>query len=629
MARLAAIYRALMQVRNPAVDQALAAALPTARGGALRGIVQAVLERGDAAGELGLVEQFHRLPHETQTLVTDHAGQLFRAIREAAGSRKHQSASNAVELVRRSGSTRLAYLMIEQLRHGSPDQKAAAATCLLELTRRPVDGTGAQFLMSAIYEAVAAFGQHQQPAVLLATAELVPRGLREAPRLLGDSLHPAYKPWQAILRRADEPAVRRTLLLMLARSGLAEAAGEGLRKAVASTAIHDVLTSSHYLALPSVARGLAGLKTPGGLMGAPNIGGDAGRGLPALLAAWPAERADRITQLARLHTHPEAPIRIAALRSLLRFATRTPDAALTEAVAAFRHDPDAAIARAAVTHLVHTAGSQLSRLLADLVSCPHESVRRIAAQRLAPRSFNKLWESWPKLDPAKRLAAGRALIKLDTHFHRMLGEKLAVAEGNLRLRALGMISDLGQGAFFEPALVRLATSPDGRVASSAVRALASGSNDDGHATLEASLSHPDPRVRANAVEALAAREPARHIARFVDMTADDASRPRANAIAALLTLDPGAGVEALRQMLADPRPTHRVSGLWLVQTAGVIELAGHVAELAVSDPDRDVQRRARAAVRRLIHLLTPPAAPDAGDIPQPINAPQGSEALAA
>src|SRR5690606_3405959 len=106
--------------------------------------------------------------------------------------------ANAVELVRRAGSARLAYLVVEQLRHGGPDQKDAAAACLLELARRPMDGSAAQFLMSTLYEALAAYGQHRRPAILLAAAELVPRGLREVARLLSDSHHAGHEPWQAM-----------------------------------------------------------------------------------------------------------------------------------------------------------------------------------------------------------------------------------------------------------------------------------------------------------------------------------------------------------------------------------------------------------------------------------------------
>lgn len=615
MPGLSAIFRAVTASRNPAVDRALAAALPTSRGASLTAIVRAILDRGDPAGQRRLVLQFHALPPEAQRNVAADAGLLARAIREAIARRSAegaQGAANAVEIVRRSRSAKLAYLVLEHLRHGSDNQKDAAARCLLDLATGTLDGDAASFLATTLAEAVAAYGQHRKLPVLLAAALLLPRGMRDTLRLLGDREHSAHGPWLAILRHAEQPPIRRLLPLMLGRPSLLEAATEGILHAAAHGGLGDVLGGSHFLALQPGARAFAGGKP----LQPPAVPTHDASGYARLIHAWPADRATKIAALAAMTTHAEPAARLTALRGLLRLAGRGDDPAALQAIAAFRHDAEAGIARLAFTRLVRTQSSEAARLLADFVSSEHEEVRHLAAVRLGPQGFAKLWQSWPKLDPAKRLAAGRALIKLDPHFPRTLGEKLVVGDRATRMRALGMIADLGQGALFEPALARLVSSADERVAATAARALATATGPASAAALAEATSHRDARVRGNAIEGLAAGNIAEHAARLAPLMFDDASRPRANAIAALLPHDAAAAISALKRMLVDERPAHRISALWLVQTAGVLDVARYVGELAVTDADPEVQRRARQAVRRLVTLLHPQ--PVAGPLPQEV-----------
>src|SRR5690606_8527026 len=95
-----------------------------------------------------------------------------------------------------------------------------------------------------------------------------------------------------------------------------------------------------------------------------------------------------------------------------------------------------------------------------------------------------------------------------------------------------------------------------------------------------------------------------HVDQLVKMVDDPQNRPRANAIAALLDLRTADAVASLRRMLDDQRPAHRHSALWLVETVGVLDLARHVAELSISDPDANVKRRANRVIEQLLALLT-------------------------
>jgi HEAT repeat protein len=242
----------------------------------------------------------------------------------------------------------------------------------------------------------------------------------------------------------------------------------------------------------------------------------------------------------------------------------------------------------------------MARLLVRLINDDRDGVRILAGQYLAKVGFDNLWESWPRLRHLQQLAAGRALIKIHPLFHARLADKLAHPDRGCRLRALSIIHGLNQGALFERAIVMLASGTDPVVAASAVRALGSISSPATAAGLERALEHRDSRVRANAIEALQELGLNRHRAKLLAMARQEDSRPRANAIGALLPLQTLDALNLLATMLADPRPQQRTSALWLVEAAGLIDLARHVAEISLADPDQGVRTRAAGVIQKMV-----------------------------
>lgn len=666
MAGLATIYRSIRELDDPAVDAALAAALPTARGRALKIIALTLLDRHRPEGLLGLILSYHRLGPDARRHLVAHAQDLFRPLREAVATNGDEGPANAIEIIRASLATRLAYLVTDQLRHGSETVKDQAADCLLHLAQRAataaepaaapaIDAQAVEFLQTAIGDAVKAYGQHRHQSVLTALAWLLPRPVAEAMACLDDRRHPASAPMQSALRRADDPGIRRILLPMLASAEQAAAAVDGLRQAVSAGRVGEALPWFHLLALAPGGRALGRVTSPAMLWPEAEqvraMPPHQRRGLPAYLMALPLSDEDRIARLGRLRDGDDAATRLFALRRLIEIAVPSPDRvpggdgspagdAADDAVAAFCHDADEAIARLALRHLIRRDYPGLSKVLASLVNSRHEQVRRLAGQRLAPLGFARLWETWTRLDTPRRLAAGRALIKIDPNFHRMLGDRLVHPQRKSRVRALAMIWELNQGALFRDTLIQLAQSDDSHVASAAVRALGSASEPEpdpesepgprthepsgsplGGAvvqTLEELLSHGDARVRANAIEALAQLRSSRHVDRLVELVDDPESRPRANAIAALMDLRTGDAVHALRRMLDDRRADHRHSALWLIQAVGLLELARHVAEVSVTDPDDRVRRRAADVVAQLLELMESPIPQTLGAAPEPV-----------
>jgi HEAT repeat protein len=597
----------------------MAAALPTADAAAVRLMALTLLERRRPAGLIGLVVHYHLLPEDVQALVIGQTNDLFRSIREAASLETGPGPSNALRIIRRSLATKLTYLVTEQLRHGPEPLRVEAGECLAHLSRHATtDGqTGqlpaigaveAEFLLAAVEDAVAAFGQHRRLGVLLAMAHLLPRPMPRTFERLGNADEAAVAGLRALLGQVDQAAIRRAIPLLLGLAALREAALQAIATCAQTDRLGEVLEGHHLLllratagALRRVKGGEALLPTDGAVAAMP---GAHSRGLPAWLSAVALDRNLRITLLMDLRRAGDAATRLFALRRLVQLAGANADQMVQEAVASFCEDREPTIVRIALWCLIRHRYGGLLKVLTQLVNSSDEEIRRLANRQLAPLGFARLWESWGQLDHGRRTAAGRALIKIDPSFHRLLGEKLLPADRRSRLRALGIITELNQGGFFEQALVRLIREGEAYVAASAVKALASADSDTALSVLEEALEHADGRVRANAVEALAQLQSTRHMHKLVDIADADENRPRANAIAALMDMRTSEALTALRQMLDDPRPNHRNSALWLVETMGLVDVARQVAEMSITDPDQKIKGRAHRVVHEMIDQMS-------------------------
>ena len=129
MSRLLEIYEELKSINDHTVDQALAAALPSADPQAAQLICQQLLERDHAQGSVALVEQFHRLPAEIQASMIQRVDRLYGPLRKAANLKDAQPAMNVIQIVDHARAGRLTYLVVEQLYHRPDEVRRAAAGC--------------------------------------------------------------------------------------------------------------------------------------------------------------------------------------------------------------------------------------------------------------------------------------------------------------------------------------------------------------------------------------------------------------------------------------------------------------------------------------------------------------------
>jgi len=662
MATMPAIFERVLEVDDPTVDRAMAAALATAGPEDAKLLTMSLIQRGRIEGTLPLVLQHHLLPPAAQAVVAAHADELARPIRRAASMKQSHGPANAVAIVGDGKAASLAYLVVEQLRHGTDESRNHAAACLLAMTAAPaasaaagtaaakrLTGEDADFLRSALEESVALYGGHRRAAVIRAVLRFLPRPMPQVRRVLARHGHPAIDPVRTMLRDADDAAARQAALLMLGVTTLADAALQGMRRSVGDGKLEDVLRHWPILRTRGVARRLGEATDPAALLPktrhVAHLATPASLGLPAWLAALPLPMAQRVVRLAALAEHADPATRLAALRQLLQAARDSthaadppaqtppaegkdgkddkdgkdgrdgPDAREADddatprlptrplpAIACFVHDPDPGIARIAVQALIHHRVPDVMRMLTQLSGSPHPQIASLAQQQLARLGFTSLWAGWPRMDAARRIAAGKALIKIDPRFHQHLAARLADARRDARLRALDIVHTLNQGEYFEKELVQLAASDDRHTAATAVRALATAQTAVAAERLAAALNHDDSRVRANAVEALdesGLAVEAGCLDKVAAMAEDDDNRPRANAILSLLRVDPPRAVTSLRTMLADGRAAHRVSGLWVVEHLELLAVAAEVRRIASQDPDRQVRDRARRLWQQL------------------------------
>ena len=621
MSRLYDIYQRLRAIDDVSVDQAMAAALPTADPLAIKLIALNLLERRRPEGAAALVLHYDRLPPDIQATVVRHASELYRPLREVTSRKGAHGPANAIRIIVASKAVRLAYLVTEQLHDSSSGLRSQAAEALLELarwarttSRRAPGGDGprydsqsVQYLQAAIEQAVVSYPTHKQSDVLLALMTLLPRAMPASMHRMADSRDPCVEGMRQLLGCVDQRDVRRAMLVVIQVPTLAQAVMSALSAIWFNGQLADVLSNSHLLLSRSVVEPLQRLAGPQWLWPTDE---DLARWLPHQtrgLARWAValglSSPQRVENLAALCQLADPLSRLAALRELIHESSQSSTEGVNDAICRFCDDPEASLARIALRHLLRCQWEGLPRLLPSLINSGHPDVGRLAREHLAPIGFDRLWLGWPRMSPAQRLAVGRALMKIDPAFHQHVGHKLADPKCPIKLRAMSIIHCLNQGHLFETALLVLADDPDKKIASAAMRALGTAHTQNAVETLESALDHSDSRVRANAVEALQQLRSTRHVRKLVEMAHHEHHRPRANAIQALMQMSTGDAVPALLDMLHDSRPAQRTGALWVVESMGLVEVARQIAEMSITDVDGKVKARAARVIRGLMDLM--------------------------
>ncbi len=550
----------------------------------------------------------------------------------------------------------LAGAMVRLLSDPDAATASAAERAILALAFSSVDGDGrARALVEeAVSRAVTLVGEHRRRGPLLAAMAMLDTAALWRARARPGAALPAWfvsgdaeshSALKAAVRLSAHPLARLRALEWLTVGGLAGSCVDRMARAGTAEEHEIVLESAHLLANPARARQAAKVHvarpaTKGaGRVAQPNTGPiPDGAALGALSTA--ARRG-----VARFVDALDVGIetRRAALEPLLNdedgvarllSAARTTPAGRLDLC----FDSDPVVARSAFlawsmagergpggafeSRLSLRDDASRRRALGHLSRSPHEAVRRLTGEESEFLEF---------LDPsssASRAGARWLLVRDPVTFDAKVLAALNSTDAQTRIRAVRLVRHLRVCDRFENAILAIAENSEGssgRATATAVAALGDLQSPASIAVVQARLGDSDRRVRANAVEAVARQSRAGDLAvadpavygLLIELKDDGDPRVRANALRALLGRPPsGSGsdgiagriyeptaVGALADMLTDPRPEHRLSAAWL---AGRVlpfhgrvrlgkkfaELATRIGEIASSDGDENVRRRA-------------------------------------
>ena len=128
------IFDVLRKCRDLAADEALVAGLLRVPPEQQHEIVRILIERGNEPGLIALPEIFHKLDHDSRTMILASTAVLFGSLRANIRSPQGQSRLNTLEIIRHSGCLQLGYLVAFALHDGSERVRSEAAQVLRQLT---------------------------------------------------------------------------------------------------------------------------------------------------------------------------------------------------------------------------------------------------------------------------------------------------------------------------------------------------------------------------------------------------------------------------------------------------------------------------------------------------------------
>ncbi|MFQ6048880.1 MAG: HEAT repeat domain-containing protein [Phycisphaerae bacterium] len=617
------IYRLLAASENPAADEALLEAVGMVEPAMASAVVATLLERGRLAGTSGLIAQLHLLDDSLQQQLVEQVERLFPALRETIRCEPVQTRINSVELIRRSGNCRQAYLLslalrdrastvrqaagralhwlvqqamarrsavLEDLLRGQPDQNRALATISHEHN----------LLTAAVLEAAKAFDVHRRREVAEAAgwlAETMPQGFwslirRQRSRLAHVLLE--------ILQASDDPRLVPLTYCSLAVRQLQQPVARYIAAQGSQQFMTELVRQAWLLGDSRIRRGFARIRS----------------------LAWLDETADPLLALPQ-DLHPRAvdlilacgmpvAVKIELMRELVLRGPRPGQRAALWALIELDHPRSTQLLRTVLSwdeaELSPAALHELRRRNPDELPVPRVrqladeagSMSQTAARQCCELSFEGYWSKFEQLDEPTRLAAGQVLLERVANLPELLRAKMASERAADRLRALriGVLLELcGQ---LQGSVFRLAGDPDRIVRSCAMTALGQIGGASAEAILRRALQDADKRVQANAIESLERLGVGQQVARLRQKLPDSDNRVRANAVKALLKLRLAEAAGTLLEMLHHPDRTQRVSAIWVIEKLKLMSLARQVAEMADKDSDRHVRRRA-ALVANALH----------------------------
>ncbi len=626
------VYRLFAEANNAAADTAILRALPRLDQTHRRMALEVLLRRRRLRALVRLVSGFTGYPEELQSDILARAPVLEHALRVAIQQGDSGARAAALELIAKSGDSKLAYLLNGALSQSCPATRELIGKTFLAFADRYLvrrakvtnDASAAQVraegrhLAAALEHALQCWELHLRTEVLTAAVWLVdllesaiadkvaqPRSrmahafnslltTQPHPRLAGYALRAlTIPPLRAraarIIAQCQDDAFMTALFAeswLLKDPGVCKACASIRELKWLGRSIDPLLRLSKFDAAPAMR-----------FLGATGLPGDA-----------------KVTLFSDALASGDAYLSRAALWQLVRIGTSTATKAL-RTVAQRKDCPAADMAR----HELYRREPDKSgrrglgtaeRRSQDPTLGSGGSGSAVVVSGAGPPSgeerLQELFNTFAGLEEGERELAFQDPALRTPAAGRYLRAKLASANAEERAQALQIARLANLVGEVEDQVYRLAHDPDAIVRSSAVTALPQMATAAAVRILRNALQDPDSRVQANAIEALDKLELGRY-AEWIESKLDSPSgRVRASAIKALLKSGIPGAAEDLLEMLASDVRSERLSALWVVERLNLGSVLERVEALAQDDSDPEVRRRATEIVGAFTPRRPPP-----------------------
>ncbi len=576
-------------------------------------------ERAAIAMEI-LVRNWGGFSPETKALVLAVGeGEWEGVVRRAAALGNATDRVGVARFIRDLGDASLVGVLADLLvvEHAPPAREVVerclvgfCAAAARRKERRPDSRAGVE---GGVVRALETWAVHRRRGVLLGALLLLDlpalsggRGMARSPLVawFEEGEGPSHVSLRSLLRRSRDPMTRVRALEWVWREKYSAACLDRLSQP--GRAEEDVVIAArgHLTIRPARARRVRMLRVRSGAMPAPERVPEARQrlGLVRLARALGGPAGAREDALRVLASDPSPRVRHAAVRAI----------GSTDLAAACE-DADGRVASAAFLRWSALGSGREIRSPA-LAQARHGVLERL---RQSGHGRVRAWaeeETAGEFEPAQarsRLVARWGL--RDDREGTLARVRAGLGSGDLRFPRLARL--LMISAELERELVAGSGHPDPRFASACVSALGDVDTSSARQALERCVRHEDGRVASNAMEALhrfVRRTGQARSAVSIEFKDDSRHRVRATLLRVLaLDGEDGVVVEALGSMLRDERGGHRLAGAWLAErlacpaappayVARWNELATRVGELARSDADERVRRRAARCGRRML-----------------------------
>lgn len=622
------IFDILLSSNDAAADQALIVVAPELTPTMQCEAVRVLLSRGREAGLESLPALYDRLDEEARDVIVAYTARLFGILRVTIRSGNIRTRLNTIEIVRRSGNLRLAYLPAHATHDAAPQVRTEASIALRDLSdrhcRNYADTTAAlreaaeadtkisqaaaatlrllrderRYLIDALAEAINCYESHFRPEILeaamLLADELEARlfGHTTAKRgklahnmleILTGSPAPKFAPF--IYVSLCYPELRRQIVPILANCRNPEFFAQLIR--------------CHWLARdPSVKKNLAAIRSLSWL----EDGVDPAFALPpdaaAMAPTWLLDLGLPIGQKVAVLLNFLLLDNPAANRAAVWALTRIDTPSATLGLQSALDHEDEEIRNAAQREIAFRSRRDNLIVRRPRKDRPDEWTSLLDRAGLS-EEFDDLWQHFERLHPVQAQVAGHHATTYVPGFTTQLQVRIRSPQAADRLRALRLLQTLNTGEQFKNDVFNMANDPSPAIRAAALGVLGRIGDVTSRRILERGVNDDDPAVQTAAIEALEEMSAPRRLELCLPKTDSKHADVRATAVRSLLKLRVPKAAVALISMLRDPRPDHRCSALWIIDEMRLDYLTPRVLELAAGENDSRIARIAGHVARRL------------------------------